>query len=174
MENEQVSDFFSPSLITIPAEAPLARAASLMTTHKIRHLPVTRGAEIVGIISNRDVQRATQVAFFPWGELYAEERDISPSLTVENFMRSPIESVEAATSLGEAAGRMIRLKISSLLVTKNAAPIGIITTDDMLGVIVKHFQVGSPTPLSQWESWKSEIFENSVGKLIQELSLSGI
>ncbi|NBP93082.1 MAG: CBS domain-containing protein [Burkholderiaceae bacterium] len=43
------------TLAQIPLDTPIAKIMSTMSLHHIRHLPVLRGKEIVGIISERDL-----------------------------------------------------------------------------------------------------------------------
>jgi signal transduction histidine kinase len=52
---QPISDLMTRSVITCTPETTIADALSLMGTHRIRHLPVVRGAEILGLISIRDV-----------------------------------------------------------------------------------------------------------------------
>ena len=55
-DSTQVSEIASPTLITIDADEPLNSAKTLMHEKSIRHLPVTRNNEIVGILSTKDLR----------------------------------------------------------------------------------------------------------------------
>jgi CBS domain-containing protein len=50
-----VGEIVTHSAITIAPEATLKRAMSLMTHHRVRHLPVIARGELVGIVSIGDV-----------------------------------------------------------------------------------------------------------------------
>ncbi len=50
-----VSEVMSTDLRTIEESAPLEDAMQRMQEHKCRHLPVTRGAQVVGFLSMRDL-----------------------------------------------------------------------------------------------------------------------
>ncbi|MFP3165529.1 MAG: CBS domain-containing protein [Acidianus sp.] len=52
------SKVMSTNLITADASTEVGDAALLMTNHKIRHLVVTEGGKIIGVISLRDVARS--------------------------------------------------------------------------------------------------------------------
>lgn len=58
-----VRDFMTLDPVTIPVDAPLAEAWRRMETHDVRHLPVVRGPELVGILSDRDLIEATTEEF---------------------------------------------------------------------------------------------------------------
>jgi len=56
-------DIMSSPLVTIDADAAIGEAADLMAQKKIRRLLVTEKGEIQGIITERDVMRATLDVF---------------------------------------------------------------------------------------------------------------
>jgi CBS domain-containing protein len=57
--HEPVSDWMSRSPITVEPETSIEEARRLMLEHHFRHLPVARGGELVGMISMRDLARAS-------------------------------------------------------------------------------------------------------------------
>src|SRR5690606_27350487 len=61
----------TPFPYAIETDRPLADARAMMDRHDSHHLPVTEGGELVGVISDRDVEIATAVT-----------HDTDPSLTV--------------------------------------------------------------------------------------------
>jgi CBS domain-containing protein len=56
---EPVSDWMSRSPITVAPETPIDEARRLMLDHHFRHLPVRQGDGLVGMISMRDLTRAS-------------------------------------------------------------------------------------------------------------------
>ncbi len=52
-----VERLMTRSVVTVTEEETLARVARLMTERRIRHLPVTRNGELMGIVSIGDVVR---------------------------------------------------------------------------------------------------------------------
>jgi CBS domain-containing protein len=59
----KVGDVMSSPLITIDSDAAIGQAADLMAERKIRRLLVTDEGEIRGIITERDLMRATLDVF---------------------------------------------------------------------------------------------------------------
>lgn len=57
-KGRQVKIIMSNKVISITEETPVEEIASLMTTHKIKRLPVLRGDKLVGIVSRADIVRA--------------------------------------------------------------------------------------------------------------------
>jgi predicted transcriptional regulator len=55
VDSTQVGDLMTRDMITTSPDTALRDAARLMARHWIRHLPVLKGTEVVGILSQRDV-----------------------------------------------------------------------------------------------------------------------
>lgn len=52
------ADVMTSEVITVDADAPLSRIIELFDTHHIRTLPVTSGADVVGIVTRSDLVKA--------------------------------------------------------------------------------------------------------------------
>lgn len=57
-KGKQVKAIMSDKVISVTEETTVETIASLMTTHKIKRLPVMRGEKLVGIVSRADIVRA--------------------------------------------------------------------------------------------------------------------
>ena len=53
-----VSEWMTPDPVTVPPDTPAAEALKTMLDGGFRHLPVTDGAQIAGIVSIRDLSAA--------------------------------------------------------------------------------------------------------------------
>ena len=58
-----VEEVMSRSVVTLTLEQTLLEALSLLRSHRIRHLPAVDGSKVVGIVTDRDVKRATPSVF---------------------------------------------------------------------------------------------------------------
>ncbi len=54
-EKAQASDYMSRMLTTVSADETMEEAARIMTSQRIRHLPVVDGTRIAGVLSIRDI-----------------------------------------------------------------------------------------------------------------------
>ncbi|GAB4173915.1 MAG: CBS domain-containing protein [Wenzhouxiangellaceae bacterium] len=54
----RVTEIMSSPLVTIPGTATADAGLSLMTRHRIRHLPVVDGEELIGVVSIGDLVNA--------------------------------------------------------------------------------------------------------------------
>ena len=57
-KGRDVRAIMSRKVISVAEETPVEQVARLMTTHKIKRLPVMRGDEVVGIVSRADIVSA--------------------------------------------------------------------------------------------------------------------
>lgn len=121
-------DIMTSKVFTISADSSLIEAARLMKEKNIRHLPVTnQTGSVVGIISDRDLQRAISVL---------------NQFKVEDLMSWPVYCVSESTSVKRIAEEMIAQKVSAFLVEDlNGHLKGIITTDDLLRLLIEEASV---------------------------------
>jgi CBS domain-containing protein len=54
-KGRDVKAIMSKKIISVTEETPVEAIAQLMTTHKIKRLPVMRGDQVVGIVSRADI-----------------------------------------------------------------------------------------------------------------------
>ena len=57
-KGKDVRAIMSKKIISVKEETPVEEIAQLMTTHKIKRLPVMRGDQVVGIVSRADIVSA--------------------------------------------------------------------------------------------------------------------
>jgi CBS domain-containing protein len=55
---KDVKSIMSTKVISVSEETPVEEVARLMTTHKIRRLPVMRNGQVVGVVSRADIVSA--------------------------------------------------------------------------------------------------------------------
>jgi acetoin utilization protein AcuB len=119
--NPQVIAFMTPFPYSIDVGAPLKDAHKLMHEHKFRHLPVTLGGAIVGVLTDRDIKLVLGPDFD-----YPNEAE----LTVRDaYVERPCV-VSASTPVATVARTMAENHIGSAIVTKNDKLVGIFTVTD--------------------------------------------
>jgi len=132
MHQTRVCDIMIPrdKLVTIAEGERLSVVEDIMTLGNVRHMPVVRGGKLVGVVSDRDLLRASLSHVV---ERRAEERraflseiEISQVMTSEPILIDPDEGVL------QAAKRMAENKISCLPVVEDEILVGLVTETDLL------------------------------------------
>ncbi len=117
-------------VVTIPADDSLWVVQEIMEFGDTRHLPVVRLGELVGVVSERDLLRASlsNVMGLP-----AEEQKIFlEGVKISEVMSSPPISIEKDESVQKAARTLAERKIGCLPVVEAGKLIGIVTETDVL------------------------------------------
>ncbi len=117
-------------VVTIPADDSLWVVQEIMEFGDTRHLPVVRLGELVGVVSERDLLRASlsNVMGLP-----AEEQQIFlEGVKISEVMSSPPISIEKDESVQKAARTLAERKIGCLPVVEAGKLIGIVTETDVL------------------------------------------
>jgi CBS domain-containing protein len=149
-----VKDILVQRLITINHNASMADAERMLKEANIRHLPVSNGKDIIGIISDRDIQRARTV-------IRTEETNqtmIQGYKKVSDYMASPVKTMRTTDTLEDLTREMIRQKISSFIILdQNSLPVGIITTEDLLLVLLEKLESGAGLKILQklWRGFRA-------------------
>lgn len=132
----EARSLMSKRIIKIRSDVPIQVAYEEMKEHGIRHLPVTdQTGKLVGILSDRDVQRAVNLKMINEIE---QEMTFNPHDTVEDYMSWPVQTVDENISVKEITKMMIEQKVSAMVVSgPNQYIKGIITTEDLLKYLLE-------------------------------------
>jgi CBS domain-containing protein len=130
----KIRDIMRPGAFTIGETDCLGNAYSAMTRSHIRHLPVTAGGRLVGILSERDVLAA---------RARADEADWW-ALPVANAMQAPVQFASPDDSVTEVAGRMAAAKIGAMPVVDRGRLLGLATVTDVLDAEVRMAMAPAP------------------------------
>lgn len=145
-----VKEVASPNAFTLLETASVEQALSLLQSKKINRVPlVSSNGELAGMFSFSDVLR--NVALHEHrrpkgrqqkGKARAETSHVMES-PVKEFSSSNPELVRPTDSLFSALNKMREKNVSSLVVTNNGKPIGILTVRDLLKL---HLESKSQVP----------------------------
>lgn len=121
-------------LTTLEHDAKLLDAVLLMRSSGFRHLPVVNAGRLVGLLSDRDVQRASPSMF---GKMSPEEYNrIFETTPVEKVMAREPVAVNPDTAVTEVVQMMHERKFGSVPVVEGDNKlVGIVTTTDLLGLL---------------------------------------
>ena len=128
-----VRDIMSAEVTTLGRNDTLLLAKDIMNLGRIRHFPVVEDDELVGVVSQRDLYRASLGTVMQYGE--KAQRAFLESVAVKEIMVDPI-SIGPDATVGDAARLMMEHKIGCLPVLEDSRLVGIVTETDMLQVVV--------------------------------------
>lgn len=138
MVNIKVKDLMTPNPKCIDIDDNMLSAARQMLEKSFKHLVVTKNGETVGILSDRDVNRAIKADRSHNDTI---ELRLSDHLKVKDFMNWPVYTISENSSIKFALEQMLLQKVSALVVEDEERKVtGIITTDDFLGMLMVKMQ----------------------------------
>lgn len=117
-------------LVTISADDSLSTVQDIMTLGGVRHMPVVRGGQLVGVVSQRDLLRASLSNLTSFGR--DERRAFLQAVEIRRVMSAPPIVIEADAPAEQAALVMAERKIGCLPVMEKDSLIGIVTETDLL------------------------------------------
>jgi len=122
-----LAQIMSSPLHTIASHRSMLDASHVMEQHRVRHLCVAEGEEIVGLISIRDLVR-----YFVYAESgpIRDLDDVYRPLSV--LMRTSIETIASDAPVKHAAQQMATKQIGALLVQQDGEMKGIVTERDLI------------------------------------------
>ncbi|HKZ53307.1 MAG TPA: CBS domain-containing protein [Candidatus Acidoferrales bacterium] len=129
-----VGDIMTRELTTLEHDAKLLDAALLMRSSGFRHLPVVKDGRPVGVLSDRDVQRASPSIF---SNLSPDEYNrLFETIPVEKVMVREPMTATAETPIKEVVQVMYEQKVGSVLVVgPDKKLLGIVTNTDLLRML---------------------------------------
>ena len=129
-----VRKFMASPVTSLPSSARLLDAGLLLRAGRIRHIPIIDNGKLVGILSDRDIQRCTPSMLT---RVSAEEyNSIFEDTPVAQVMTREPQHISPDAPLHEAAALLHEGKLGCLPVVENGEVVGIITKDDMLGALM--------------------------------------
>lgn len=119
--SHRISDFMTKSPVVVDRNTTMAHALRIMDEQGFRHLPVTAGGNLVGVISERELK------------IVENMRGIDSAMCiVGDFIVGAPYTVTADAPLREVALDMASHKYGSAVVVEADKVIGLFTTTDAL------------------------------------------
>lgn len=127
---QRVRNYMTRSVVTITPDLSVADAAERMLANKIRHLPVVHNAQLVGLITERDLALIDTLT-----NRQRKKVSIRQVMRTQPFVCSPDDTLVSVVRV------MIEHKLGSVLVVEDGAPIGVFTTIDAMRRLVELAQL---------------------------------
>lgn len=130
----RVGDYMTREPITVAEDTTLKEATLLLRSHHIRHLPVANGKLLLGMVSDRDLRRATPSLLS--GIDKADYEQVMEDTPVSRIMTREPYTVTEDTPILEAVRVLIERKFGSLPVVDGRELVGIFTEIDALKILL--------------------------------------
>lgn len=149
------ADLMNPEVLTVSEDMTVRELARFLTNHEITGAPVEDGdGKLIGVVSVVDIAAIASDSgnvrtdrsspdFYVRGwedKISPEEiRDFrvdDEEIQVGEIMTPTIFSVGEDATVAEIASVMLRGHLHRLLVTRDEKPVGIVSTSDLLGLLV--------------------------------------
>lgn len=130
-----VKNWMSRRLITVDVDASMSDAVKLMKTHDIHLLPVVDGERLAGIVTDRDIKRASAsdaTALEMYELIY-----LLSKITVKEIMTRKVISFSPVATVEEAAEILLKHRISGApVVEEDGTILGVITKSDLFRMLI--------------------------------------
>jgi CBS domain-containing protein len=130
-----VRDIMATEVTTLGRNDSLQLARDIMTLGRVRHFPVIDDGKLVGVVSQRDLYKASLGSVMKYGE--KAQRAFLEGIAVKEVMSDPPITIAPHASVKEAARLMMEKKIGCLPVLEGAKLMGIVTETDMLKLVAE-------------------------------------
>jgi acetoin utilization protein AcuB len=117
-------DIMTENPVTATELMSVSEALGLLFELDVRHLPVVRGSELVGIVSDRDLRGFTAASEDDVMEAIENAR----STNIGNFMNTDPVCVDPETNVREIADLMLLHRVGAI-------PVCDVDTGDLLGIV---------------------------------------
>ena len=127
---DRVRDIMETKLVTISANERLSTVDDIMTLGRVRHIPVVLAGRLVGVVSQRDLLRASLSGLSQHRD--AERRAFLAVVEIARVMSTPPIVIAPSATIEQAAAMMASKRIGCLPVLQDDELVGMITETDIL------------------------------------------
>ena len=134
-----VRDLMTRDVVTLEADESLLLADDVMRLGRIRHLPVVRAGRLVGLVSHRDMLRASVSSLA--GLSRSEEASIKGAIPVREVMAREVRTVGPDEPALAACKLILERKLGCLpVVDAEQRLVGIVTEADFVELARKYLE----------------------------------
>ncbi len=140
----RVRDIMTTNVITIAPDTSIINTKRIMREHNFRRLPVVKDGELVGIVTDKDLEKASPRGGSAGGLWEFSYNVMSVFGTrVEEIMKRDVVTATPAMTVEEALSLAQSRKVGALVVVEGKKVVGIATTNDFFyGIVNKVLGVG--------------------------------
>ena len=130
-----VGEIMAREVITLKRSDSLKFGKDIMNQKRVRHFPVVEGGMVVGVVSQRDLFRASLASVLRYDENI--EKAFLDNLSVKGVINEAPVTVSPDTAITEAARLMVDKKIGCLPVVEHEKLVGLVTETDFLKMLAE-------------------------------------
>lgn len=131
-----VSEIMTLNVVSISLDEKLDLVDEIMSNGDIRHLPVTQGGRVVGVVSQRDLLRSKLSTLIDFPE--EDRKSLLETTDVEKVMTKSVRFADPNEPIAYAATRMLEERIGCLpVVNQDNELMGLITETDVMRYFVE-------------------------------------
>ena len=130
----RVKDWMTTHPFVLAADQPIKVAVQQQVENRIRHMPVVRNKELVGILTDRDLKRALPSVMA--GATPEEYRAFMERTPVSAVMTPNPITCGPETDLRDAVRIFVEEKFGAIPVTENGRVVGILCQTDALRALL--------------------------------------
>jgi acetoin utilization protein AcuB len=164
-----VQQFMKPHVITISPDENILNAMNIMKTKRINRLPIISKGELVGIVTDGDLRKASPSAATSLSKF--ELNELISKVTVKEVSTKKVITCSPETLIEDAALDMREHKIGALPVMENGKLIGIITQNDIMDAFLDIMGVRSSGERIVIEARDGLGVMNEVSSIIKQFEL---
>ncbi|MDQ6469991.1 CBS domain-containing protein [Flavobacterium sp. LHD-80] len=136
-KREPISHIMTKTVVTANEKDDLKTVVEKLKKNTIRHIPIVKGKEVVGIISRTDINRLTFGALFD-GQEGADEA-ILDMLSISQIMTSKPRTVPSDMIIRDLAEIFAKEDFHALPVVDHDELKGIVTTTDVIKYLLEQY-----------------------------------
>jgi acetoin utilization protein AcuB len=129
------------NLITVTPDTSILKVKNLLKQYNIDQVPVVEGKKLLGIITDKDIRENSAS---PASTLSVHELNyLLSEMKGAEIMTKKLYTVTPGTTIEDAVRLINEKRVNSLPVVVNGDLVGIITTCDMLNVLLEFMGIGT-------------------------------
>ncbi|MFV0195457.1 CBS domain-containing protein [Empedobacter falsenii] len=131
-----VNQIMAKVLIAVPANKKLSEVNGLFKEYNIRHIPVTEGTKLVGVVSKNDVSRLG----YGVGDVDTNALNaLYDTYELKDVMVKEPVTVSSETNIKDVAEILSQQSFHSLPVVDNNEVVGIVTSTDLVKYLLEQY-----------------------------------
>lgn len=136
---ESIKNVMTSKVVSLTTNDSLMEAEKLFKKNHIRHIPVTDGKKIKGMLSYTDLLRISFVDSYNEEEVEVSSA-VYDMLSIEQVMAKNVLTIPEHSTVKDAAEILVTKEFHALPVTaENGNMVGIVTTTDIMQYLLEQY-----------------------------------